>query len=475
MLARAFQDDPAWGWVLPDARAARGAPALALPGRLRGRPRPRSGRPPGAVRGCARWLPPGRPQMHVGADAARARRDAAARCARRRRASSPTAARSRTMRAAAVPEPHWYLAGHRRRPGRAAPGDRRARCSRPGSRRSARDRLPVRAADEHRGEPRLLRRATASRSCARATTPDGRPARLGDGRKPPLGCAAVTPKRFPDRDEIAAVRAEAERSSPASRAPERAPARRPRARAPRDGQARLPRPRRPLGPDPAPLPAERTGEVDVHLGDIVGVARPPDAVRAAASRRCSSTSSSCSRTIRSPLPDTFHGLTDVEQRYRRRYLDLLMNEETRARLPAARADRQRRAPRARRRRLRRGRDADPAAALRRRVRAAVRDAPQRARPDALPADRDRALPQAPDRRRARARLRDRQGLPQRGRLVQAQPRVHDARVVRGLRRLPRHDGPDGAARRARRRARRSARRRSRSAATRSTWRRLAAA
>ena len=30
------------------------------------------------------------------------------------------------------------------------------------------------------------------------------------------------------------------------------------------------------------------------------------------------------------LPDTFHGLTDVEQRYRKRYLDLLMNEETRA-------------------------------------------------------------------------------------------------------------------------------------------------
>src|SRR5262249_20134543 len=33
--------------------------------------------------------------------------------------------------------------------------------------------------------------------------------------------------------------------------------------------------------------------------------------------------------IRAPLPDTFHGLTDVEQRYRRRYLDLLMNEESR--------------------------------------------------------------------------------------------------------------------------------------------------
>ena len=42
--------------------------------------------------------------------------------------------------------------------------------------------------------------------------------------------------------------------------------------------------------------------------------------------------------IRSPLPDTFHGLTDVEQRYRRRYLDLLMNEESRARRARPRAD-----------------------------------------------------------------------------------------------------------------------------------------
>ena len=92
-------------------------------------------------------------------------------------------------------------------------------------------------------------------------------------------------------------------------------------------------------------------------------------------------------------------------------------------------------PLPRRRRLRRGRDADAAADLRRRRRAPVRHAPQPARPRPLPADRDRALPQAADRRRARARLRDRQELPQRGRLVQAQPRVHDARVVRGLRGL----------------------------------------
>jgi lysyl-tRNA synthetase class 2 len=33
--------------------------------------------------------------------------------------------------------------------------------------------------------------------------------------------------------------------------------------------------------------------------------------------------------IEAPLPDTFHGLTDTETRYRKRYLDLAMNEETR--------------------------------------------------------------------------------------------------------------------------------------------------
>jgi lysyl-tRNA synthetase class 2 len=34
--------------------------------------------------------------------------------------------------------------------------------------------------------------------------------------------------------------------------------------------------------------------------------------------------------IHRPLPDVYHGLTDVETRFRKRYLDLLMNEETRA-------------------------------------------------------------------------------------------------------------------------------------------------
>ena len=190
----------------------------------------------------------------------------------------------------------------------------------------------------------------------------------------------------------------------------------------------------------------KTGEIDVLLGDVVGVAGHPGRARRGEPSLLAESLEVLSRNTQ-PLPDTFHGLTDVELRYRKRYLDLLVNEETRAdfmlrsRIVAA----VRAVPR--RRRFRRGRDARAAAALRRRVRAPVRHPPQRARARPLPAHRDRALPQAAHRRRARARLRDRQGLPQRGRLVQAQPRVHDARVVRGLRRLPRHDGADRDARR----------------------------
>ncbi len=103
-------------------------------------------------------------------------------------------------------------------------------------------------------------------------------------------------------------------------------------------------------------------------------------------------------------------------------------------------------------RLRRAGDADPAAAHRRRRGAPLHDPPPRARPPPLPADRDRALPEAGDRRRLRGRLRARQVLPQRGDVAAAQPRVHDARVVRRLRRLQRRDGVRRGARRRRRRA-----------------------
>jgi lysyl-tRNA synthetase class 2 len=72
----------------------------------------------------------------------------------------------------------------------------------------------------------------------------------------------------------------------------------------------------------------RVGDVDVHLGDVVGVSGKP-----AKSRRGEPSLAVGELTIlarnRSPLPDTFHGLTDTETRFRKRYLDLLMNEEAR--------------------------------------------------------------------------------------------------------------------------------------------------
>src|ERR687894_2071907 len=71
------------------------------------------------------------------------------------------------------------------------------------------------------------------------------------------------------------------------------------------------------------------GGVDLDLGDIVGViGRPTKTRRGEPSLEVEELE--LLAKIRAPLPDTFHGLTDVEARYRRRYLDLLMNEETRA-------------------------------------------------------------------------------------------------------------------------------------------------
>ncbi len=138
----------------------------------------------------------------------------------------------------------------------------------------------------------------------------------------------MLPKRFPDRDEIAAVRAEAERLEPGQEAASkhriagRVLARREMGKlvfldlVDRSGRIQL------------LCPVERTGTVDVHLGDIVGASGSP-----AQSRRGEPSLAvdalELLAKIRAPLPDTFHGLTDVEQRYRKRYLDLLMNEDTR--------------------------------------------------------------------------------------------------------------------------------------------------
>ena len=131
------------------------------------------------------------------------------------------------------------------------------------------------------------------------------------------------------------------------------------------------------------------------------------------------------------------GFADPEQRYRQRYADLAVHPEVRA-LFVARS-RMITAIRAflDGLRLPRGRDAGAAAAVRRRGGAAVRDAPQRARHAAVPAHRGRAVSQAARRRRVRPRVRDRPRLPERGHRPDAQSRVHDARVLRGVRRLRR--------------------------------------
>ncbi len=135
----------------------------------------------------------------------------------------------------------------------------------------------------------------------------------------------MLPKRFPDRDQIAAVRDVAEQleagatdESTTFRLAGRVLARREMGKitfldlVDRSGRIQL-----------------LAGKVDVDLGDIVGVSGNP-----AKSRRGEPSLQVVEFELlaknRAPLPDTFHGLTDVEQRYRKRYLDLLMNEETRA-------------------------------------------------------------------------------------------------------------------------------------------------
>jgi lysyl-tRNA synthetase class 2 len=137
------------------------------------------------------------------------------------------------------------------------------------------------------------------------------------------------PKRYPDRDEIAAVRADAEKLEPGQEGGERRRlagrimARRDMGKlvfldlVDRSGRIQL------LWEE------ERAGPVELDLGDLVGV----EGVAARTRRGEPSLTVEQAQLlakIRRPLPDTFHGVTDVETRYRQRYLDLLMNEETRA-------------------------------------------------------------------------------------------------------------------------------------------------
>jgi lysyl-tRNA synthetase, class II len=138
----------------------------------------------------------------------------------------------------------------------------------------------------------------------------------------------MLPKRFPDRDQVAGVRAEAEQLEPGQEGEEarrlagRVMARREHGKltfldlVDRSGRVQL------------FCQADRVDLPSVDLGDVVGVTG-----KAMKTRRGEPSlavdSLDVLAKIHRPLPDTFHGVTDVEARYRRRYLDLLINEDAR--------------------------------------------------------------------------------------------------------------------------------------------------
>jgi lysyl-tRNA synthetase, class II len=138
------------------------------------------------------------------------------------------------------------------------------------------------------------------------------------------------PKRFPDRAEISAVRAEAERIEPGAegetqhRLAGRVLARRDMGKivfldlVDRSGRIQLLVQRTKVGDD-----------FDVDLGEVVGVSGRPTKTKRGEPSLAVDEFELLAKIAR-PLPDTFHGLTDTETRYRQRYLDLLVNEETRA-------------------------------------------------------------------------------------------------------------------------------------------------
>jgi lysyl-tRNA synthetase, class II len=135
-------------------------------------------------------------------------------------------------------------------------------------------------------------------------------------------------KRFPDRREIAGVRAEAAALEAGAEAEARrriagrVMGRRGHGRlvfldlVDRSGQIQL------------LCAADRVGAIDVDLGDVVGATGTPAKTKRGEPSLAVDELELLAKIKRS-LPDTFHGLVEAETRYRKRYLDLLVNAETR--------------------------------------------------------------------------------------------------------------------------------------------------
>jgi lysyl-tRNA synthetase, class II len=137
------------------------------------------------------------------------------------------------------------------------------------------------------------------------------------------------PKRYPDREQIASVRVDADQVEAGEEAGEprrvagRVLARRDMGKlifldlVDRSGKIQL------------LVQEDRAGPVDLDLGDIVGATGIPSKTKRG-EPSLAVTELELLAKIQRPLPDTFHGLTETETRYRQRYLDLLMSEESRA-------------------------------------------------------------------------------------------------------------------------------------------------
>jgi len=135
----------------------------------------------------------------------------------------------------------------------------------------------------------------------------------------------MLPKRFPDREEVSAVRAAAEKAENGETL---------------DDEVRVAgrvMARREMGKLTFLDLVDRSGRIqliseqqlDLDLGDIVGATGRPGRSRRGEPSLVTSAIELLAKNRR-PLPDTFHGITDLETRYRQRYLDLLVNDETRA-------------------------------------------------------------------------------------------------------------------------------------------------
>jgi lysyl-tRNA synthetase class 2 len=137
------------------------------------------------------------------------------------------------------------------------------------------------------------------------------------------------PKRFPDRTDVVDVRAEAAKIEPGAEGEQN------------HRVAGRVMARRDMGQLVFLDLVDRTGKIqllvqpsriegfDVDLGDVIGVSGSPTKTKRGEPSLAVDELQVLGK-IKRPLPDTFHGLKDPETRYRQRYLDLLMNEDTRA-------------------------------------------------------------------------------------------------------------------------------------------------